>query len=173
VRHGNFAYLTSLHVLYVPCHDTTADKDYVKAVTRNREALEKATDAHGRHFTIINLPECEEVLESPLAIRTHGEFCNSYVNFYLTNEGGLVAPSFGYASDTVARDILQEAFPGREVVMVDISGVACGGGGIHCITQQQPATRSSTTVQLSSPTTKHVCVVDDDDDDDDDGGSII
>ena len=100
--------------------------------------MENAIDAHGRHLQIIDLPECEEVLESSLAIRSQGEFCNSYLNFYLTN-GGVIAPAFGYSSDIVAKQILQESFPDREVVMTDITGVACGGGGIHCVTQQQSA----------------------------------
>lgn len=108
-------------------------------MARNRRALQNATDAQGRSFIIIDLPECDEVLDSPLALRTHGEFCNSYLNFYLTNEGGLIAPAFGYPSDEVARRILQEAFPDRYVVLVDVTSVACGGGGVHCLTQQQPA----------------------------------
>mgnify|MGYP003385074148 CR=1 FL=1 len=112
-------------------------------MARNRQVLEAATDAQGRQFTILDLPECDEVLDSPLALRTHGEFCNSYLNFYLTNGGGLVAPAFGCPSDHTTREILQEAFPEREVIMVDITGIACGGGGIHCITQQQPALISS------------------------------
>jgi agmatine/peptidylarginine deiminase len=29
--------------------------------------------------------------------------------------------------------------PGREVVQLDIDAIAAGGGGIHCLTQQQPA----------------------------------
>lgn len=128
----------------------TGDREYAKAVARNRRALEVATDAQGRHFTIIDLPECSEVLDSPLALRACGEFCNSYLNFYLTNGGGLIAPAFGCPADVTAGEILRESFPGREVVMVDITGVACGGGGIHCITQQQPDLASVSSVSVSS-----------------------
>ena len=113
------------------------DKAYAAAVSRNRHALQNAIDAQGRQLTIIDIPECDEVLDSPLARRSQGEFCNSYINFYLTN-GSLVAPAFGYESDLVAKNIFQDTFPNHEVVMVNITGIACGGGGIHCITQQQP-----------------------------------
>ena len=37
-----------------------------------------------------------------------------------------------------ARQILEQAFPSRKVVQVDVRDIAIGGGGIHCITQQQP-----------------------------------
>ncbi|MEY4909848.1 MAG: hypothetical protein RL260_3566, partial [Pseudomonadota bacterium] len=30
-------------------------------------------------------------------------------------------------------------FPTREVVQLNIDGIAAGGGGIHCTTQQEPA----------------------------------
>jgi agmatine deiminase len=38
----------------------------------------------------------------------------------------------------VAAGILQECYPGREIVLVDARMIFARGGGIHCITQQQP-----------------------------------
>ena len=38
---------------------------------------------------------------------------------------------------------LAEAFPDREIVAVGILDVAVGGGGIHCITQQEPMPTSA------------------------------
>lgn len=35
-------------------------------------------------------------------------------------------------------DILAGCFPYREIVQVPVHHIAIGGGGIHCITQQQP-----------------------------------
>ena len=34
--------------------------------------------------------------------------------------------------------ILQEQFIDREIIQLNIDGIAAGGGGIHCATQQQP-----------------------------------
>jgi agmatine deiminase len=59
------------------------------------------------------------------------------VNLYYAN-GGIVAPSYGIAADDEVRECLQEVFPDRKISMVDICAIAEGGGGIHCITQQQP-----------------------------------
>jgi hypothetical protein len=34
---------------------------------------------------------------------------------------------------------VEKAIPGRRIAQIDIRKIAVGGGGIHCITQQQPA----------------------------------
>ncbi|MCX6378433.1 MAG: agmatine deiminase family protein, partial [Armatimonadetes bacterium] len=41
-------------------------------------------------------------------------------------------------ADTAARNALQKAFPGRNIVQINIDGIASGGGSIHCATQQEP-----------------------------------
>ena len=48
-------------------------------------------------------------------------------------------PSFGVAGYARARAVVQAAFPDREVIQIDITKLASGGGGIHCITQHQAA----------------------------------
>jgi len=63
---------------------------------------------------------------------------NSYVNFYLCN-GGLIMPSFDDAHDGRARDTLAACFPGRDISVIPALDIVEGGGGIHCITQQEPA----------------------------------
>jgi len=62
----------------------------------------------------------------------------SYVNFYLCN-GGLVMPAFDDPNDEKARALLADCFPGRHIVAVPALDIVAGGGGIHCITQQEPA----------------------------------
>jgi agmatine deiminase len=98
----------------------------------NRRALELATDASGRRLQIISIDDAFEV-ETP-----HRMFSRSYVNLYIAN-GGIVMPAFGVPGDARARAIVQAAFPDRRIVQIDVTQLASGGGGIHCITQQQPA----------------------------------
>lgn len=105
------------------------------AVTRRHlEILRSATDARRRAVRV-------EVLEGPRTVRERyasDEFAAGYINFYVCN-GGVIAPRFGDRNaDRAARETLERVFPGREVVQLDIDGIAAGGGGIHCATQQEP-----------------------------------
>jgi agmatine deiminase len=60
------------------------------------------------------------------------------VNFYLAN-GAVIAPSYGCAEDAAAIEALRRAYPDRQVVSLELRDLFRGGGGIHCITQQEPA----------------------------------
>lgn len=97
----------------------------------NLAALEGQTDALGRRIDVVTIEDAwgaEELSE---------RFCLSYINFYLVN-GAVVMPAYGVPADDRARDVLQSVFPDRVVEQVRIDHIALGGGGIHCITQQQP-----------------------------------
>jgi agmatine deiminase len=103
------------------------------AVTRElREVLEQQTDAAARPLEIIDLP-------APETVKDHEGFVDwSYVNHLVVNDG-VIACGFGEErADAAARAILAEAYPGRRVVTVDARPIFDRGGGIHCITQQQP-----------------------------------
>ncbi len=108
------------------------DHDVTK---RHLEILRTASDAKGRPLAVTTLT-------APKTLRAENpteDFAAGYINFYLVN-GGVIAPEFGDSeADQAAYDTLQELFPGRKVVQVNIDGIAAGGGGIHCSTQQQPA----------------------------------
>lgn len=108
------------HPDYEPC---------LEAVRR----LESARDALGRPIEVIELPQ-------PARPRRHwsgGMLQASYVNFYLPN-GAVVMPAFDDPNDEGARAILADCFPGRDIMQIDALDIVQGGGGIHCITQQEP-----------------------------------
>lgn len=109
-------------------------------VTRELKALlADQTDAAGRRFEIIDLP-------APQTLRDDEGFVDwSYVN-HLVVDGGVIACGFGEPeADAAAAAILAEAYPGREVVTVDARPIFSRGGGIHCITQQQPSLPAAST----------------------------
>jgi agmatine deiminase len=62
----------------------------------------------------------------------------SYINHYVCNNAVILC-SFDDPGDEVAKAILEKAYPGRTVELVDARALFARGGGIHCITQQQPA----------------------------------
>lgn len=115
--------------------DATRDQSsvYAEVVRENRRALELATDARGRKLEMLELFEATDAVDSEAEV-----FCASYTNFYIAN-GAIIMPAYGIAADEEAAATLRMAFPGREVVPVQINQLAHGGGGVHCITQQQPA----------------------------------
>jgi agmatine deiminase len=115
--------------------DATYDRQsaYAEVARENRRALELATDARGRPFELIELYEASEAVDTEAEV-----FCASYTNFYIAN-GAIIMPAYGIEADNAANAVLAQAFPGREVVPVRINHLAHGGGGVHCITQQQPA----------------------------------
>ncbi|MGW4724992.1 agmatine deiminase family protein [Streptomyces sp. NPDC004291] len=96
--------------------------------------LSEATDARGRPFEVIDLPQPD-----PDRITGYSDdFLSTYANFYIGNDAVYV-PKFGdRKADDRARGILREHFPKRDVVQVSIDTIATGGGGIHCATHDQP-----------------------------------
>ncbi|SDJ20294.1 agmatine deiminase [Lentzea albidocapillata subsp. violacea] len=99
---------------------------------RHLEILRSATDAAGRPLRV-------EVMEGPETVRVSDEdFAAGYINFYVCN-GAVVGPEFGdRRADAAAKATMERLFPGRTVVQINIDGIASGGGGIHCTTQQEP-----------------------------------
>jgi agmatine deiminase len=107
-------------------------------MAENRKALQSATDARGRRFELV------PILEAPRTSTPDGEdlFCRSYVNFYLAN-GAVIAPAYGIAEDAAVADTLRRAYPDRQVICLGLRDLFRGGGGIHCITQQEPRARAT------------------------------
>jgi agmatine deiminase len=94
--------------------------------------FETQQDDTGKPFETTLLP-------APETLRDEEGFVDwSYVNHLVVN-GGVIACGYGEErADALAADILAEAYPGRRVVTVDARPILARGGGIHCITQQQP-----------------------------------
>lgn len=93
-----------------------------------RRVLEETTDA-----TIIEIPA------PGLLADDDGPVDWNYVNHVVVNDA-VIACGFGDdVADDRARGILRDAYPGRTVRTIDAREVFARGGGLHCITQQQPS----------------------------------
>ncbi|KOU39120.1 peptidyl-arginine deiminase [Streptomyces sp. WM4235] len=121
-------------VLLDRAHPGTPADSWSRSADQAKSVLSKATDARGRRFEIIDLPQ-------PDLNRITGEgddFVSTYANFYIANDA-VFMPKFGdRKADDRARAILREHFPKRDVVPIAIDTIASGGGGIHCSTHDQP-----------------------------------
>ncbi len=99
-----------------------------------RRRLAEARDAKGRALEIVEIEQPRKERNDwrgrPLA--------GSYVNFYIAN-GAVIMPGFDDGADEAARAVIRDCFPGRTVRQIDVLDIVEGGGGIHCITQQEPA----------------------------------
>ncbi len=129
--------------------------------------LEAATDQDGNPFRIVRVPVPDSLFDTmragdgvfdyiqPLEYEDGSGIdpdeeirviaAASYLNFQVTN--GLVLaqkywkpglPESLRQKDAEALAILAESFPGREILPLDAMAVNLGGGGIHCILQQEP-----------------------------------
>ncbi|TLM88301.1 agmatine/peptidylarginine deiminase [Pseudarthrobacter sp. NamE5] len=97
-----------------------------------RAVLQGQTDAAGRPLRIIDVP-------APTVLKDAEGFVDwSYINHYVAN-GVVVLCAFDDPNDAIAKGILERSYPGRTVELVDARDIFAFGGGIHCITQQQPA----------------------------------
>lgn len=117
-------------VVAVHTQPDPAHPDY--EVSREVAALlSRATDARGRTLEVVELL-------APTVLQEGGEPTDwSYVNHYVAN-GVVVLCSFDDPADADARDVLAQAYPDRRIELVDARQIFANGGGIHCITQQQP-----------------------------------
>ncbi|MBR7779314.1 agmatine/peptidylarginine deiminase [Undibacterium rugosum] len=98
------------------------------------QTLSTSTDAKGRSFNIIKLQAPKATSKTMLA---------SYINMCVTN-GAVINVAIGEicndpAKDDAVRAQLAAAYPGLTIEMLRLPTLyGEGGGGIHCVTQQQP-----------------------------------
>ena len=126
---GIAAFIEPGRVLVEVNPDTT-DPHYDVGVD-NTNALKGQTDAKGRKLEIEFIDE---------GIYHDGSGTADAVPTsipYLAN-AAVIVPGYGYERDENAVETYRRIYPDREIVQVPIHNLALGGGGIHCVTQQQP-----------------------------------
>jgi agmatine deiminase len=113
------------------CESDAADENYLPLralATGLRDAL---TD-DGQVIDLVFLPMPRPV------IRAGQRLPASYANFYITDSAVLV-PQFSDPADDRAIGLLREHFPQRDAIGLPSRDLVLGLGGLHCLTQQQPA----------------------------------
>ncbi len=118
-------------------YEENASEENYKVLNDNYQTLIKATDNHNSPFEVIKLPIPHVVYDSTKPFEAGGKAPASYTNFYIGNEM-VLASVFNDVNDQRALEIIQSCFIGRKVIPIDCSDVIYGGGGVHCMTQQEP-----------------------------------
>jgi len=105
-------------------------------LSANLKLLESAVDQDGNALQVRRLP-----MPKPLYLEKEERWLPaSYANFYIGNRVVLL-PVFDDPRDAKSISMLQECYPDREVVPIMAADLVYGYGGIHCVTQQEPADR--------------------------------
>ena len=106
------------------------------------DELRNAKTESGKSLELVALPKPKNEMYSTLVESTRPPFDRSlslgtYANFYIANKVVLV-PVYGDVNDAVAKSIIAEHFPNREIIGIPAWHTAERGGMMHCVTQQQP-----------------------------------
>ncbi|MYS82308.1 agmatine deiminase family protein [Embleya scabrispora] len=97
----------------------------------NVALLRASTDARGRALEVVEIP-------APTVLEAHDDWVDfSYINHYVAN-GAVILCAFDDPRDEENAATFGKLFPGRTIELVDARDIFANGGGIHCITQQQP-----------------------------------
>ena len=108
----------------------------VRRILRDVAKTWRTIDSEGHP---VGPPLKVQAIPAPEILRDDDGFVDySYINHYVCN-GAVIACAFDDPADEVARRRLARAYPGRDIVMLDARPIFARGGGIHCITQQQPS----------------------------------
>lgn len=106
------------------------DENYA-LLQHNLSQLKTMRLLSGKQLNIIELPMPEELVYEDQRLPC------SYANFYIANKS-VIVPTFRSKRDDQALQIIQAAFPDREVVGIDSTDIIWGLGSFHCLSQQEP-----------------------------------
>jgi agmatine deiminase len=93
--------------------------------------LRASTDATGGAIEVMEIP-------APTAVVVDDAWTDfSYINHYVGN-GFVVVGTFDDPNDVEALELLSRLYPRRAIERANGRAIFAHGGGVHCITQQQP-----------------------------------
>ncbi|MFB6837146.1 agmatine/peptidylarginine deiminase [Streptomyces sp. NPDC056361] len=107
---------------------------YARDARKQYDKLSVSTTSSGRAMDVMRLqgPDYNKIRS------TNRDFLASYANFYLCNDAVISAQFGDKRADEAARATLSRLYPDRYIEQINIDRLGTGGGGIHCVTQQQP-----------------------------------
>jgi len=123
-----------------------SDLQYWELSLQDIETLLNAKNISGVAYNFVIVPLTQNnvttVYGNPL------DYKGSYCNYYIANNIVLV-PNYNDPNDAVANLIIQELYPSRTVIGIDVRNLYENGGMIHCVTQQQPIDQNTSFINTN------------------------
>jgi len=116
-------------IVFQDCSD--ADDPHYPELQAMAAELAAMRTAEGTPYRLFALPWPKPIVEE------NRRLAASYANFLIVN-GAVLMPAYGDPADAEARSVLEQAFPGREIVPVPCRPLIWQNGSLHCITMQLP-----------------------------------
>lgn len=117
-------------IAYVKCTDT--EDEHYDALLKMEEQLRTFRTLAGEPYRLLALPMADKVEEEGERLPA------TYANFLILNDAVLYPTYNQPLKDRQAREVLQEAFPGYELVGIDCRTLIRQHGSLHCVTMQYP-----------------------------------
>ena len=117
-------------IAYVQCRDV--NDEHYEELHRMEEQLKTFRTLAGEPYKLLALPMADK-------IEVEGErLPATYANFLIMNDAVLYPTYNQPENDIRAKEVLQEAFPGHEIVGIDCRALIKQHGSLHCVTMQYP-----------------------------------
>lgn len=122
-------------IVFQACDDAS-DSHYAELNSMAHEIATLRT-RDGQPYRLFPLPWAQPILDDGRRLAA------SYANFLIVN-GAVLMPAYGDPADAKAAEVMQAAFPDREIVQIDCRPIIWQNGSLHCLTMQLPAGLVST-----------------------------
>ena len=117
-------------IAYVQCKD--ADDEHYEELHRMEEQLKTFRTLKGEPYHLLALPMADKIEEEGERLPA------TYANFLILNDAVLYPTYRQPENDARAGKVLQEAFPGYEIIGIDCCALIKQHGSLHCVTMQYP-----------------------------------
>jgi agmatine deiminase len=148
--------------------DEPIDQENKRRMDVNFDIIKRATDQDGKPFKIVRMPLPKlsfttlkpndgvyEIIKNfnykdgskfPVGKPINIVTASSYLNFLIANDVVLMAKYYGEQNrdlsvkkrDEAAENVLKSVFPNKKIIGINAFSINLGGGGIHCITRNEP-----------------------------------
>ncbi|MDD4609858.1 MAG: agmatine deiminase family protein [Bacteroidaceae bacterium] len=117
-------------ILYVSCKDK--EEEHYKELSLMEKELQQFRTREGAPYRLMALPMATAIYDGEERLPA------TYANFLVINNAVLYPTYQQIENDLQAKEVLQQAFPEREIIGIDCTALIKQHGALHCVTMQYP-----------------------------------